>query len=173
MYLKKLAHPFFGAWLVLLIHIQCTLSEGPKGFVNSFLKKLDHGSWTIKSDHGKIPPSMVWFHGPWCKPALIKWGLPIPKGHYLVAHYSSKCLRPCSPLDTLVDASQYQGLRADRCLGRRPFDTPATPRHPARAQLSQPVWDPPLQLRPPIQGAGDKVPKNPGWLATRHPHRPG
>ena len=28
----------------------------------------DHISWTIKSNHGKKPFSMVRLHGPWCKP---------------------------------------------------------------------------------------------------------
>ena len=71
--LKKSVHPFFGAW-VLLVHIWFTSSEGPKGFVNFFFKKSGHGSWTIKSDHGKMPSSMVQLHGPWCKLALSEVG---------------------------------------------------------------------------------------------------
>ena len=50
--------------------VQTYCSEGPKNFVKWFCKKLDHGSWTIKSDHGKKPSSMVRLHGPWCRPAL-------------------------------------------------------------------------------------------------------
>ena len=50
-YMKKSAHPLFGAWLFLLVHIQCTPNEEPKGFVNWFFEKSDHGSWTIKKDH--------------------------------------------------------------------------------------------------------------------------
>ena len=34
----------FGAWSFLLIDIQFTYSEGPKGFVNWFFKKMNHGS---------------------------------------------------------------------------------------------------------------------------------
>ena len=59
---KKIStHSLFGAWSFLLIHIGFTPCEGPKGFVNWFLKKLNHGSWTVKLDHGKRSSSMV--HG--------------------------------------------------------------------------------------------------------------
>ena len=57
--LRKTAHSLFGAWSFLLVHIQFTPSKEPKGFVNYFLKKSDHGSWTMKRDHGKRPSSMV------------------------------------------------------------------------------------------------------------------
>ena len=71
-YLKKKINTFtFDAWPFMLLHIWFTPSEGPKDFVNRFFKKSDCGFWTIKSDHGKRPSSMVRFHGPWCKPALI------------------------------------------------------------------------------------------------------
>jgi hypothetical protein len=59
--LKKSAHSLLGAWLTLLVHIRFTPSEGPKGFVNLFFKK---------SDHGKRPSSIVQLHGPWFKPTL-------------------------------------------------------------------------------------------------------
>ena len=42
----------------------------PKAFINWFFKRSDHESWTMESDHGKRPSSMVRLHGPWCKPAL-------------------------------------------------------------------------------------------------------
>ena len=58
---KKSTHSLFGAWSFLLVHIQFTPREKPKGFVIWFFKKPNHGSWTIKSDHGKMPSSMV--HG--------------------------------------------------------------------------------------------------------------
>ena len=32
-----------------------------------FTKKSDHERWTMKSDHGKRPSSLVQPHGPWCK----------------------------------------------------------------------------------------------------------
>ena len=61
--LKKITHSFFGAWLFLLVHIWFTPSEGPKGFINWFLKKSDHGSWIIKSvgpwGNDPLPWSMV------------------------------------------------------------------------------------------------------------------
>ena len=69
-YSKKSTHLLFGAWSFLLVHIWFTPSEGPKGFVNWFFKKLDHGSWTIKLEHGNFHLPYVWIHGPWCKPAL-------------------------------------------------------------------------------------------------------
>ena len=68
--LKKSAHSFSGAWSFFLRHIPFTPSEGPQGFVNQFFKRSYHGSWTIKSDHGKRPPLMVQLHGLWCKPTL-------------------------------------------------------------------------------------------------------
>ena len=51
--LKKISTIIFCAWSFLLVHIWFTPSEGPKGFVNLFFKKLEHGSWTIKLNHGK------------------------------------------------------------------------------------------------------------------------
>jgi hypothetical protein len=66
--LKQSSHSLFGAWSFLLVHIQITPSEAPRGFViffNFFSKKLDHGSWTIKPDRGKRPSSMVQLQGPW------------------------------------------------------------------------------------------------------------
>ena len=62
--LEKSAHSLFGAWSFLLIHIWFTPSEGSQGFVNWFLRKSDHGSWTTKSDPEKRPSSMVRLHGP-------------------------------------------------------------------------------------------------------------
>jgi hypothetical protein len=71
-YTKKIRTFVFGAWSFLLVHIWFTPIEGSKDFVNWFFKKLDHGCWTIKSDHEKRPYFMVQFHGPWCKLTLIK-----------------------------------------------------------------------------------------------------
>ena len=39
--LEKMNTFTYGTWSFLLIHIWFTPSEGPKGFVNLFLKKLD------------------------------------------------------------------------------------------------------------------------------------
>ena len=64
MFKKNQHNQFFGARSFLLIHIQFTPNDRPKGFVNRFVKKLDDGSQTMKSDHGKGPPSMVRLHGP-------------------------------------------------------------------------------------------------------------
>ena len=63
-YLKNLAHSLFGAWSSLLVHIRFTHSEGSKGFVNRFLKKSNHESWTMKSDLVKRPSSMVRLQNP-------------------------------------------------------------------------------------------------------------
>ena len=67
----------FASWCVSWSTFDLHLVRGPnKCFKNWFFKRLDHGSWTMKSDHGKRPSSMVWLHGPWCKPALrqsCKW----------------------------------------------------------------------------------------------------
>ena len=85
-------HTFFGAWLFLLVHIRFPPSEGSKGFVNFiYFKKFDHGSWTIKSYHGKMPYSMIRLHGPWCKltlssPYSISRRLLGP-GNYLVSFH--------------------------------------------------------------------------------------
>jgi hypothetical protein len=67
-----LAHSPFGAWSFLLVHIQFTPSEGPKCFTNCLFKKLDHGSWTMKSNHEKRPSFVVRPHGPRCKPTLSR-----------------------------------------------------------------------------------------------------
>ena len=56
---KDSTYLLFGAWSFLLVHIWFTPSEGPKGFANWFLEKSNLGSWTMKSDHGKI----ITFHG--------------------------------------------------------------------------------------------------------------
>ena len=42
--LKDSTHSLYGAWSFILVHIWFTLSEGPKGFVKRFFKKLEHGS---------------------------------------------------------------------------------------------------------------------------------
>ena len=68
--IKKIAHSFCGTWSLLLVHIWLTPSERSKGFVNWYLNKLEHGSWTFKSDHGKghLPWSDFMIHGvhrPW------------------------------------------------------------------------------------------------------------
>ena len=60
----------FGGWSFSWSTFSSQPSEGPKGFVDWVSKKSDHGCWAIKLDHEKRPSSMVWFHGPWCKPAL-------------------------------------------------------------------------------------------------------
>ena len=69
-YYKKSAHSLFGAWSFLLVHIRVTPSERPKDFVYCFLKTSDHGSWTMKSNHGRMPSSMVRLHSPWWKPSI-------------------------------------------------------------------------------------------------------
>ena len=51
--IKKLAHPLFGAWLVLLVHVQFTPSEGLKNFENYSYHESKHGSVTVKFNHGK------------------------------------------------------------------------------------------------------------------------
>ena len=55
-----------------MVHIWFTPSEGPLERLCQFicLKKSDHGSWTVKSDHGKRPSSKHWLRGPWCRLAL-------------------------------------------------------------------------------------------------------
>ena len=58
---QKSTHSLFGAWAFLLVHIWFAPSNGPKGYINWFWKKSAHESWTMKSDHGKGPSSMV--HG--------------------------------------------------------------------------------------------------------------
>jgi hypothetical protein len=35
-YYKKLAHPFFGAWSLLVVHKWFTSSQGPEGFFKHF-----------------------------------------------------------------------------------------------------------------------------------------
>ena len=45
--LEKPAQSFFGAWSFLLVQIEFTANEGPKGGVNRFLKKSDHGKGHI------------------------------------------------------------------------------------------------------------------------------
>jgi hypothetical protein len=42
-----------------LVHVWFTPSEGPKGFVNWFLKKSDYGSWTMEKCHLPCSDSMV------------------------------------------------------------------------------------------------------------------
>ena len=43
---------FFPSWSFLLIHIQFTRSEDLKNLVDLiFIKKPDHGSWTMGKDH--------------------------------------------------------------------------------------------------------------------------
>ena len=79
-YIKSSPRSLFGACSFLLIHIGFTPSEGPKGFLNRFLKKPNYGSWTMKSYHEswttksyprkRPPPSLIRLHGPWCKPTL-------------------------------------------------------------------------------------------------------
>jgi hypothetical protein len=56
--LKESTHSFFGAWSFPLAHIWFTPSEGPKGFVNWYFGKSDHGSWTMETHH--LPWSFLW-----------------------------------------------------------------------------------------------------------------
>ena len=51
---KNSAYPLFGAWAFLVVHIRFTLIEGPKGFVNIFVKKSDYevGPWKNAIFHG-------------------------------------------------------------------------------------------------------------------------
>ena len=56
--LKKIGtFTFFGAWSFLLIHIQFTLGERPKSFVDRFLKKLNHNKKPSSMVHGVNRPS--------------------------------------------------------------------------------------------------------------------
>ena len=41
---KKIAHPLFGAWSLLLVHIWYTPSEWPKGFKNAIFDR----NWMMK-----------------------------------------------------------------------------------------------------------------------------
>ena len=61
---KKSAHPFFGAWLLLLVHVRFTPSQGPKGPKFFFFHKSNHGIVTVKCDHGKRPFDMGQLRGP-------------------------------------------------------------------------------------------------------------
>ena len=56
---------FLGAWSFLLVHIQFTPSEGPKGFVNWFFEISGHGCWTMNWDHERRPSSMSEAIFPW------------------------------------------------------------------------------------------------------------
>ena len=72
--IRKSAHSLFDAWSFLLIYIWIAPNEVAKHFVNWYSKKFGLGSWTINSDHGKSPSSMVRLHCPWCKPAIsLQW----------------------------------------------------------------------------------------------------
>ena len=57
MYIKKLTHSLFGAWLFLLVHIQFTPSEGPKTFKTNFLRSptMEVGPWTRTIEKGPLP----------------------------------------------------------------------------------------------------------------------
>ena len=59
--LKTLSTLNFGSWSFLSIYIWFTPSEGPKGFLNLFFKKSDHGCWTMEKDH--LPWSDFMVHG--------------------------------------------------------------------------------------------------------------
>ena len=66
---QKKAHPPFGAWSILLVHIWFMPSKGPKGLKIHFLK-LDHGSVTMKCHHGKRPFDTGQLRGPRCEQPL-------------------------------------------------------------------------------------------------------
>ena len=71
MYIKKLAHLFFGAWSFFLVRIWVTPSEGSKDFVNlSFLRKQTMKVGPSSHIMEKRPSSMVRLHYPWCKVAV-------------------------------------------------------------------------------------------------------
>ena len=54
---KKVSHSFLGARSLLLVHIQLTPSEGPKGFVNYFFQEI--GPWKMTIFHSLTSWSMV------------------------------------------------------------------------------------------------------------------
>jgi hypothetical protein len=54
---KKPAHPHFGAWSTFGSH----LVRGPKALKIAFNKESDHGSVTMKREHGKTPFDMGQF----------------------------------------------------------------------------------------------------------------
>ena len=58
LYWKNKHLHFSGAWSS---QIRFTHGKGPICFVKRFFNKSDHESWTIKSDHGERPSSMVRF----------------------------------------------------------------------------------------------------------------
>ena len=64
--LYTLAHSFFWCMIIPLDPHSVTPSEGPKGFYFLLLIIFKN-----KLDYVKRPSSMVWLHGPWCKPGLI------------------------------------------------------------------------------------------------------
>ena len=92
--LKKSSHSLLHAWSLLLIHIWLTPSEGPKSFVNWFLKKSDQEKGTIKSDHEKKPSSMVQLHGSLCKLALSHYLLLKVSTHHTLANKWWHYLKP-------------------------------------------------------------------------------
>jgi hypothetical protein len=47
----KLTHPLFGAWSLVLIHVQLTPSGSTKSFKNCISQKSDHGSVNMKETH--------------------------------------------------------------------------------------------------------------------------
>ena len=71
-----------------LVHIWFTPSEGPKGFVNWFFKKPDHGSWTwcrtMKKDH--LPWSNFMVHG-------VNWPLFQIPPHFGCVHLKNRSLQ--------------------------------------------------------------------------------
>jgi hypothetical protein len=54
------------SWFTFGLH----LVRGAKSLDIDFLEKLDHESWTMKSDDRKRPSTMIRLHGPWCKPTF-------------------------------------------------------------------------------------------------------
>ena len=68
--LKKTAHPLFGAWSLLLVHVWFTPSQGFKGFKNAFSRNeiMEVFPWIVTL--GKMPFDMGQLHGPWSKQPL-------------------------------------------------------------------------------------------------------
>ena len=77
-YIKKKAHPLFGAWSFLLICIRFTPSEGPKGFINWYSRNrtMKVGIWSQTMAKGKPPWYDFMVHGvnqPWIALVICLW----------------------------------------------------------------------------------------------------
>ena len=64
--LKNSTHSLLGAWSFLVVHVWFTPSEGPKGFVNLFLRNwtIKVGPWRQTMEKGHLPWSDFMVHNP-------------------------------------------------------------------------------------------------------------